>query len=158
MKLKRVSTTLAGLAIAGLALAGCAGDTDAPADDAQETAQEESGQQAGMATIGIDCVTEGGAEFPIVNFDTAWNFEVPGDAIAECTGNLIADGELTEEQAAAAEALGQPDDAEAIVPLYGVCAHPELEGLADSDSEEDQATVTAALALCPDHPLAGDVE
>ena len=158
MQTKRVLTTLAGLAIAGLALAGCASSDDAPADDsAQENGQEES-TQAGAATVGIHCVTDGGAEFPIVDFETSWDFEVPGDAISECTGELIADGDLTEEQAAAAEALGEPDDAEAIVPLYGVCAHPELEGLLDSDVEEDQTTVTAALALCPDHPLADDAE
>ncbi|WP_293698944.1 hypothetical protein [uncultured Agrococcus sp.] len=147
-------TTLAGLAIAGLALAGCASSDDAPADDAVQ----EEGAQGGATTVGINCVTEGGAEFPIVDFETSWDFEVPGDAIAECTGELIADGDLTEEQAAAAEALGQPDDAEAIVPLYGVCAHPELEGLLDSDSEDEQTTVTAALALCPHHPLADDAE
>lgn len=158
MKLKRVSTTLAGLAIAGLALVGCAAGDDAPENDTQETSQEDSDSRVGAVTVGIDCATAGGAEFPIVNFDTAWNFEVPGDEIAECTGNLIADGEMTDEQAAAAEVLGEPDNAEAIVPLYGICAHPELDGLADSDSEEDKTTVEAALALCPDHPLAGEVE
>ncbi len=151
MRMKRTMTTLAGLAIAGLALAGCAGDTgaDAPVEET-ETTETQAAPNAAVSTV---CTTEGGAEFTILDFGTSWNFSSPGDAIAECTGTVLVEGELNEEQAAAADALGT-EDLEEIAPLYGYCAHPEFAGLIESDQEQ----AAAALHICPEHPLADQIQ
>lgn len=152
MKLKHTLATLAGLAIAGLGLAGCA--TDAPADETAAESSETAETQVRNAAVSTVCTTEAGVEMTVLDFHTSWDFSSPGDAIADCTGSVLVEGELTDEQAAAAEALGQPGDIEAVAPLYGYCADPEFGGLLETDLE----TVDAALNICPEHPLAGEVQ
>ena len=151
LKLKTASL-IAIAAAAGLALAGCStagGDTDA-SEEASETAE----LAAAVSTV---CTTEGGAEFNILDFETSWNFSSPGDAIASCDSEVLLDGVLTEEQAAAGEVLGTEDIAE-IAPLYAVCAHPTFGDIDPAEAtEEEQTQLNAALEICADHPLADEV-
>ncbi|SJM54056.1 hypothetical protein [Agrococcus casei] len=159
MTLKKTATLIAAAAAAALALAGCA--SAGGADETAESESAASSEQAVERTAAVStiCTTEGGAEFTIIDFETSWNFSSPGDSIADCSSEVLTDGTLTEEQAAAAEALGQPDDIEAVAPLYAVCAHPEFGGIDPAAaSDEETAELQAAVQLCPEHPLAAEVE
>ena len=154
LKLKTASL-IAVAAAAGLALAGCSssGGDAAASDEPAESTQAE--RNAAVSTI---CTTEGGAELTVLDFETSWNFSSPGDSIASCESSVLVEGTLTEEQAAAAEALGQADNLEAVAPLYAVCAHPEFGGIVPAEAtEEEQTQLKAALEICADHPLADEV-